>query len=492
MSLINISNLSFSYDGSYDIIFDDVGFQIDTDWKLGFIGRNGRGKTTFLNLLMGRYEYSGSISASVKFEYFPYPVKDKSLDTLDVMKSICAGCPEWKIIREILLLEVEEEALCRPFNTLSNGEQTKVLLASLFLNSGNFLLIDEPTNHLDLSARDTLKDYLNSKKGFILVSHDRKLLDGCVDHILSINKTNIEVQNGNFSSWWENKQQRDNFELAENKKLKGEIKRLSDSFKRSAGWSDKVEKTKYGSSNSGLKVDRGYVGAKSAKAMKRAKSIEKRKQKAVSQKSGLLHNIEEYDDLKISPLPYFKSRLLEVKDLSVFYGENEVFKNVGFTVDVGDRVALTGSNGSGKTSILKLILGQDIKHGGKVITGSRLVISYIPQDTSHLSGSLDDFIYRNGVDETLFKTILRKLDFSRDQFYKNLEDYSAGQKKKVLLAKSLSESAHLYVWDEPLNYIDVFSRIQIERLIVEYSPTLLFVEHDDTFAENISTKEVRL
>ena len=470
MSLINVSNLTFSYEGSYDNIFENVSFQIDTDWKLGFIGRNGRGKTTFLNLLLGKYAYSGNISSTVKFEYFPYDVEDKSLYTIEVMKSICTECMDWEIFREISLLDVQEDALYRPFNTLSNGEQTKVLLAALFLTASCFLLIDEPTNHLDIDARNVVQNYLKRKKGFILVSHDRSLLDQCVDHILSINKTNIEIQKGNFTSWWENKTLQDNFELAENKKLLKEIGRLSYATKRSSNWSNKVEKSKYGTTNSGSKLDKGYVGHKAAKAMKRAKNIESRHQEAVLQKSELLHNIEQYDDLKISPLEFHKECLIEANDLSLSYGDKEVCSNLNFRVNIGDRVAIIGKNGSGKSSILKLINGDDIKFTGNFMLASGLKISY----------------------ETLFKTILRKLDFNREQFDKNMVDFSAGQKKKVLIAKSLCESAHLYIWDEPLNYIDIFSRIQIEKMILEYCPTLLFVEHDDAFCNNICTKNINL
>jgi len=147
MSQINVQNLTFSYEGSYDDIFKDVSFQIDTDWKLGFCGRNGRGKTTFLKLLMGAYEYSGSISASVNFEYFPFAVTDPEHDTLDILTSITPDAGLWQIQKELSKLEVGEDVLYRPFSTLSNGEQTKVLLAGLFLRENNFLLIDEPTNH---------------------------------------------------------------------------------------------------------------------------------------------------------------------------------------------------------------------------------------------------------------------------------------------------------------------------------------------------------
>ena len=126
MSMIKVENLTFSYSTSYDNIFEDVNFQIDTDWKLGFIGRNGRGKTTFLNLLMGKYEYGGRIHSSVTFDYFPYPVYDKSKMTLDILMEVCPLAQEWEFMKELSELAVEAEVLWRPFDTLSNGEQTKV------------------------------------------------------------------------------------------------------------------------------------------------------------------------------------------------------------------------------------------------------------------------------------------------------------------------------------------------------------------------------
>ena len=136
--------------------------------------------------------------------------------------------------------------------------------------------------------------------------------------------------------------------------------------------------------------------------------------------------------------------------------------------------------------------GQDIPHTGTLELASGLVISYVPQDASGLRGSLRDYAARCGIDETLFKTILRKLGFERVQFEKDMSDYSAGQKKKVLLARSMCQSAHLYIWDEPLNYVDVLSRIQIEELLTAFRPTLLFVEHDRMFCDKIATKLVEL
>ena len=492
MSQINISNLTFAYEGSYDNIFEDVSFQLDTDWKLGFCGRNGRGKTTFLNLLMGGYEYGGTISASVAFEYFPFRIDDIRRDTLRVLRDVVPDVPMWKIERELALMAVDESVLHRPLHTLSNGERTKVLLAGLFLRENSFLLIDEPTNHLDMDARRVVARYLNGKAGFILVSHDRAFLDECVDHILSINRADIEVMHGNFSVWWEQKKRQDAYELAQNERLEREIGHLREAAARTAKWSDKVEKSKHRPLKSGLSADTGYIGHMAAKMMKRSKSAEKRKRKAVNEKSSLLKNIETADDLKIHPLTYHASRLLSIENLAISYGGREVFGNVSFTLAQGDRLALTGANGSGKSSILKLICGSHIEHSGVVGVGSRLVISYVPQDASFLTGGLDEYAESKSIDEPLFKAILRKLDFSRVQFKKDMGDYSAGQKKKVLLARSLCEQAHLYIWDEPLNYIDVLSRMQIEDLIKRFRPTMIFVEHDRAFCENVASKVIEL
>lgn len=495
MSLISISNLTFSYENSFDNVFENVSFQIDTDWKLGFTGRNGRGKTTFLNLLRGKYEYQGTIAANVNFEYFPFWVSDKSQNTEHVIESIGGGYPYWEFARELSMMGVSEEVLYRPFGTLSNGEQTKVLLAALFLKKNSFLLIDEPTNHLDMAARKLVSDYLNKKKGFILVSHDRTFLDGCIDHILSINKDQIDIQKGNFTSWWENKQKQDNFELAENEKLKKDIKRLHTATKRTAEWADKVECTKIGFVPEKTEKNiarRAKIGEKSRKMMQRSKNIQHRQQAAIEEKSQLLHNIESAESLKMSPLSYYTNRLVTLENVSVFYGEKKVVADVSFTIEQGDRIAICGKNGSGKSSILKLIRGETMEFNGNFKRGNNLNISYVPQDTSFLQGNLSNFAAENDLNESLFKAILRKLDFSRAQFEKDMHDFSGGQKKKVLIAKSLCEKSHLYIWDEPLNYIDVFSRIQIEQLLKSCRSTILFVEHDRSFIEDISTKTVAL
>lgn len=484
--MIKVENLTFSYPSSYDLVFEKVNFQIDTNWKLGFIGRNGRGKTTFLKLLMDQYEYSGKIVKSVQFDYFPYPVNNTMHQTLEVLQDINPQVEEWQIKKEFYGLELDEGVLWRPFEDLSKGEQTKVLLVALFLKEGHFLLIDEPTNHLDLHGRQVVAEYLRKKKGFILVSHDRYFLDICVDHILSLNRNNIEIQNGTCSSFLENFEKQQKLEAAKNESLRKDIRRFQQAAKRTQLWSERVEASKTGSS------DKGYIGHKSAKMMKRAKSLEARQQQAIKEKSGLLKNREEVDELRVVPLSYYADTLVVFSEVAFNYGGELVNPKVSFTIQKGERVVLDGKNGSGKSSLLKLLNGETtINYTGTISIGSGLIISYIPQETSHLEGKLVDFAKKYHIRESLFKAILRKLDFERSQFEKNIQDFSDGQKKKVLIAKSLCEQAHLYVWDEPLNFIDMYSRMQIEQMIQEFSPTMLLVEHDLAFQEAIATKIIK-
>ena len=510
MAQIKVNNLTFSYEGSFDNVLENVSFNIDTDWKLGFIGRNGKGKTTLLNLLLGKYSYQGSIIKSAAFDYFPYEVSEADLaKTADELIPTWKPTVEtWQVMVQMNQIEMDAECLYRPFGTLSFGERTRVMLAVLFAGENEFLLIDEPTNHLDAAAREIIKKYLNSKKGFILVSHDRDLLDAVCDHVLVLNRQSVEVQNGNFSSWWDNKEKSDAFAKAENEKHLKEIGKLKEAADRSRRWADKNESTKIGFDP--LKEPercistRSYIGAKTKKMQSRVKNYEKRLDKEIEEKHGLLNDIEEVDDLKLNPLKYHKEVLVEARDLGLKYrsADSPLFEGKRFQIRQGDRVFLSGPNGCGKSSLIHAILEQckgsdlsnavnsELKISGTLNVAAGLVVSYISQDTSFLKGDIRSLCKERDLDESLMMTVLRKLDFERVQFTKNMEDYSEGQKKKVLIAASLITPAHLYIWDEPLNYIDVFSRMQIEKLINSFKPTMLLVEHDVRFREMIATEVI--
>lgn len=506
MAQISVNNLTFYYEGNFDNIFENVSFSIDTNWKLGFIGRNGKGKTTFLNLLLGKYDYKGSIDTATTFDYFPYRITEyqMQLPASEFMEELKVGCEPWRVICELGGLGENAEILYRPYQTLSPGERTKVLLAILFSGDNDFLLIDEPTNHLDQEARGIVKKYLASKKGFILVSHDRDLLDACTDHCLVLNRSSIEVQNGNFSVWWENKQRKDQFVIAENEKHQKEIQKLRRAATRTSQWADQNEHTKIGydpiKEHDRCLTTRSYIGAKTKKMQSRVKQMEKRMNREIEEKEGLLQDIEALVDLKLISLSHHKSTLVNMKDYSLRYANADypLFESLTFAINQGDRIALSGKNGCGKSTLIKMIIQKTnlndnnmaISEEGMCETASGLVISYVGQDAADLKGDITTYCREHDLDKSLFCAILRQLDFDREQFLKNMRDYSDGQKKKILLATSLLTPAHLYIWDEPLNYIDIFSRMQIEKLLLTYQPTMLFVEHDVRFCEKIATKTI--
>ena len=492
MSLISVNNLTFGYDGSINNIFENVSFNIDTDWKLGLIGRNGKGKTTFLKLLQGKFEYEGTISKSVDVDYFPFEIKNKNRMSIEIVNEIVPNVEDWEIIKELNLLNTDAEILYRNFNLLSGGEQVKILLISLFLKRNNFLLIDEPTNHLDVDTRNNLVSYLEKKKGFILVSHDRSFLDKVVDHIICIKNTNIEIQQGNFSSWKENKDRQDNFEIMQDKRLQKDINRLEIASKKTAKWSNIVEKKKNKKYNPESTIDKGYIGHKSAKMMKKTKVMEQRIEKEIAEKTNLLQNINRNETLKIIPVESKKNPLILANNLQIKYNEKAIFSPISFEITNRDRVAVVGKNGIGKSSILKLIIGEKIQYNGEIKIANDLKISYVSQNTEYLKENLKTFAQENKINESIFKAMLSKMGFSKLDFDTNIAEMSEGQKKKVLIAKSISEQANIYIWDEPLNYIDILTRIQIEDAILNYKPTLIFVEHDKTFIEKVATKIINL
>lgn len=494
MSLLQVTGLTFAWPGSCDAVFTGLDLQLDTRWKLGLTGRNGRGKTTLLHLLCGGGPFSGSITLRETPRLFPPAVPDPAAPVAQAVRAVAGqDIEDWRLERELSLLGLDENFLARPFASLSPGEQARALLAALFLQQDGYPLIDEPTNHLDAAGRAVLGRYLRGqRRGFLLVSHDRALLNGCVDHILSLERSGPVLIRGNYDDWQRETDRRNAREQAENSRLAREIGRLQEGARRTGAWADQLEKSKFGTRNSGLRPDRGYVGHRSAKMMKRAKSIQARQEKAIEEKATLLKDVETADALKLRPLRHPAGCLVRCRDLSVRYGAEPVFSGLTFELHSGDRLALAGANGCGKTSLLRLVCGQDVPHTGVCETASGLVLSVLPQQAGPFAGTPLDYARACRLDTSLYLAILRKLGFERAQFEKQASELSAGQRKKMLLARSLCQQAHLYIWDEPLNYIDVVSRRQIEETILAFRPTLLFVEHDRAFCQAVATRTVCL
>lgn len=517
MAKIIINDVTYSYKEYYQPIFDNINISIDTDWKLGLIGRNGRGKTTLLRLINSEIEPDrGHIFKSVNTEYFPYSQSTKYSKTLDVIKESIGMLKtmedameeiitsddkkrfeeyqdifdkfseldgfniESKIKREFNLMNLSEELLDQDFETLSGGEKTKMMIISLFLRKNAFVLLDEPTNHLDMEGKEAVSNYLSNKKGFILVSHDCELLDDVVDHIISINKSDISIEKGNYSTWLDNKNMTELYEFKTKEKLEREIKDLEKNSVMKRSWGNTANKEKAEFRTFGRSND-----SRAAKFMRQAKAAERNIQKNLEHKKGLLKNYETVSDLDINQNISDDDALVTIIKLSFGYSNKSLFNNFTLQIRQGDRIWLRGNNGTGKTTLLKLISGEISSEQVQHQEDIKIAQSY--QEPLWQKGLIDEVI-----DDREFKyrffDICKLLDIKAFTPDKPIETYSSGEKRKIDVARALASENDLLLLDEPLNYMDTYFKEQLEKAILEYKPTLVFVEHDEDFGRNISNR----
>lgn len=522
MQEIKINNLEFYYTTPYKEIFKNLNLSINKNWKTGIIGKNGRGKTTLLNLLLNKLEPNkGKINNNNNLIYFPFRTK-KYENVFDYIKQNIAPYEKWEerinyflknptqenlykyeiifekyqfyngytidgiIEKEIQEIGLRKDILNKKTNILSGGEITKINIVILFQKKSQFPLIDEPTNHLDMSGREILASYLNKKNGFIMVSHDRYFLDLACDHIISLNKNTIDVKKTNFSGWEKAHKIKMHEENSKDFKLKKEIKSLKKQADQQSKWSISKEKDK-----KGCRGDKGTIGTQAAKLMKKSILAKRNIDNKISEKQKLLKDKEKEYSLKFRLSEKSPENIMEIRDLKISY-ENKSILN-GFNLDIkkGDKIAIIGKNGSGKTSIIRAIFNS-INYKGLIQYPSYIKINYIKQIPEWQNGLLKDKISKKGYDYEEFRNLLGSLNIRDGILEKDISDFSEGEKKKVELAKSLIEEYDLYIWDEPLNYIDMQTRKIIEEAILKYNPTILFIEHDRYFVENIATEIIKL
>ncbi|HMR40796.1 MAG TPA: ATP-binding cassette domain-containing protein [Ignavibacteria bacterium] len=491
---------------------------IDTGWRLGLIGRNGRGKSTLLNLInKGLQPVKGELRSTVPAFYFPYLPVDEKPSVLNVIKENIAPYSYWEnrmkelavsgdsrdmeefgeilesyqnadgyeidsmIRKEFNELGMQEELLERDFLSLSGGEQTRALIITLFLKKDSFPMIDEPTDHLDMNGRLLLGEYLSKKNGFILASHDRNFLDICTDHILSINKSDVRLNKGNYSNWKNNMLTEEEYEKRKDINLKRELRSLESAAAKNRKWSGYKEKEKSGA------YDKGYIGHRSAKLMKRALHIEERISKKIEEKKKLLNNKEDERRLSIPSRLSGKEKVLSVINATLHIDEKKIFENFSMDIFKGERIALTGNNGSGKTSLIRAIKNEIKLSAGSINIPGFIRISFANQDPVWNKGLLRELLRDENTDETKFRNILGVMGAWGELFDRPLETFSRGQLKKVELCRSFLSESDILIWDEPMNYLDTESREQLEAAILKFRPTMLFTEHDKTFVDKIAT-----
>ncbi|MGE5498051.1 MAG: ATP-binding cassette domain-containing protein, partial [Syntrophothermus sp.] len=392
------------------------------------------------------------------------------------------------IEKEAAKIGLSTDILNRSFNTLSGGERTRALILPLFLRKDCFPLLDEPTDHLDMEGRRQLADYLSGiRKGFIVASHDRYLLDSCTDHVISINKSEIKVTQGNYSTWKYQSDIEEEFEQRKYNNLQQEISGLEKAAEQRRKWSGKKEKEKTSA------ADSGFVSHKAAKMMKRALSIENRIENTIQNKKDLLKNRETIHNIKMkqseSKIP---EKLIAINNLTVKIDGKDIIAGLYLNLSKGSRLAITGPNGCGKTTLLNVIEGTFPAGSGDIFVARNIKIARAYQTPIWQNGYLKDYLSEAGLNMTDFRFIMSAFSMTGEIFDHPLETLSRGQLRKIDLCRTLVSAPHLLIWDEPLNYLDIDSREQLEEFLIDQKPTIIFVEHDRFFIESAATEIIRM
>ncbi|MCZ6640695.1 MAG: ABC-F family ATP-binding cassette domain-containing protein [Gammaproteobacteria bacterium] len=530
MANIICRSVSFGYPASENEVFNNLDLLIDTQWRSALVGRNGRGKSTLLKLLHRDLEpTSGHIEIPVATRLFPNTPANPTECVFAVVKDATGPFRQWEEEMERLLddknelsvaryceleqqyeeangykidgrIECELESMGlsdyddRPFANLSGGEQTRALLAALFVPEDGYPLIDEPTSHLDMAGRERVASYLATKRGFLIVSHDRSFLDEATDHVVSLNKADTRTQRGSYSVWRNNFLAEQHQEVERSETLRRQIRKLSKAAvqRRDSAQARETDKAAH--------TDKGYIGHRAAKQMKRALNIERRRGRDVEERRGLLKNQEKIRDLKVAAKTNKRTNqqkdtrkiLFAVNGLSVRIGERLLLRGFALRLSKGERIAVLGPNGCGKTTLLNLVCGDHAEFAGDLTRAPAITISRAHQQPRWTIGSLPDQLYEAGYDATRFRQIMATMGVSGHQLDRPLETFSQGELKKVDLTRTFMEPVDLLVWDEPLNYIDIETREQIIDVVLRDKPTVLFVEHDRHFVERVATRVIEL
>ena len=509
--ILNVAHLNKAF-GAKEII-KDASFLVNENEKVAVVGLNGAGKTTLLKILSGEDTADSgivTISKDAKLGYLRQinnldseltiieemytvikPILDmekKMLDLSEQMKSalenelekyyseyntlthnyeLLDGYQARSNVNGILKgLGFNEDEFNKPISKLSGGQKTRVFLGKLLLSKPDIILLDEPTNHLDLSSIEWLDGYLLNYKGaIVIVSHDRYFLDKIVGKVIDIENGNVSTYIGNYSEFSHKKELKREADLKAYLNQQEEIKHQE----------EVIEKL------------RSYNREKS---IKRAESREKlldrieRVEKPVELKSDMGLRFEQTEESGMD--------VLRVEELSKSFGSKHLFSELNFELKRGEHVALMGDNGTGKTTILKIINGLLEPDTGDVVFGSRVQIAYYDQEHQVLNMQKTLFDEISDTFPTLSNTKIRNLLaaflFMGDDVYKRIGDLSGGERGRVSLAKLMLSNANFLVLDEPTNHLDIMSKEILESAIRDFKGTVLYVSHDRYFINKTATR----
>ena len=521
MIILNVDKVSKSF--GYGVLFENISFSLNEGEAISIVGPNGCGKSTLLKMIAGKEKvdsgfinikknakvaYLDQVGSSINDERSVYEfLKDAFADLNDMHKrlknlenqmntEVDENEQNKLMIRYCNLIEkfslnggydidinintvidglkIDRGILNKSFNNLSGGEKTLVQLAKALLIKPDLFLLDEPTNHLDIERIEWLEDYIKSFKGaIVIVSHDRYFLDKMSTKILNIDNGKGKIYFANYTKFVEEKQKNFEKQMNDYKLQQNTIKRLEEQIKY---FSERGMAT-----NSSSLCDRAHALQTQLDRIKKSAIQKPREQKKI--------NLD-FNELKKS-----SKRVIEIKNLTIKIDENNyIFKNVDLHVCAGERVAFIGSNGSGKTSLVKVILQKDnLPFVGDVFVGPSVKIGYLPQIINFPNGEmklLDYFIDQSGLPEKVARQILSSFQFYKEDVNKRIKNLSGGERVRVKLAELLQHQINTLIFDEPTNHIDIETKEVLEKAISNFDGTFIFISHDRYFINKFADRVI--
>ena len=507
---ISVSNLSKEFEVGKKIL-DGLTFQIDQGERVGLLGKNGAGKTTLFKILTGELDWDDGevhiapgkgVGLISQIPVYPpeYTVEDvlqtafqhlhdmeremeeltermgrdndpallRRYDSLTAAFEAGGGYDTSTPLNKVCNgLEISQDMRNQLFSSLSGGEKTRVNLARLILEDTDILLLDEPTNHLDLRATEWLEEYLDKYKGTVLaISHDRWFLDRVVKRVIEIQDGKAEFYEGNYSFYVVEKEHRYQEKLKQYEKEQAKIEQLEKAAQQLRVWA--------------------YSG--NDKTFKRAQSMEKRIERLRTTDKPTK---ERRLDMKFGEREFRGDEVLAIKELRKSFDGRTLFDHVNLEVVGGERIALLGDNGTGKSTLLKILLGEEEPDSGKLRMGPTVKVGYLPQiiHFSHPERNLvDTMIYDQDCSTQTARNRLAAFNFRGEDVFKPVSALSGGEQSRLRLCMLMDEQINLLILDEPTNHLDIASREWIEEAVADYEGNLLFVSHDRYFIKQFATR----
>ncbi len=499
MMSLSFENLSKSYAGK--TVFENINGKIYAGDRIGLIGTNGVGKTTLVKLLAGKESRdSGSIRypSSLKIFYgeqYPQFVEGASVYEL-VYETIAANSSNFKLkdSKEIAALakkslnniSLGSELWEQQAEKLSGGEKTKLMLCKVMVSDFDLLILDEPTNHLDMESCQQLEDYLNSlDKTILIISHDRYFLDHVVNKIWELTPKELREYAGNYSDYKTQKGNEEKNLQKEYEKQEARIQELERMINDRKNWYASAHKSagQHDFYRAKAKKHSSVMKAKKRELERLENNRIAKHPKAVSPAFEIIN--KGFADKKLPPV------LVRVQNLSKNFGNRIILQNVSLDIKRGDKIALLGANGVGKTTLLKMIINLDQDYQGTVTMNPSLKLGYFTQELSDLNNDttiLDEVLTRGGVRVDEARLLLACLLFRGNDVYKKIGNLSMGEKCRVIFAKLILSAPDLLILDEPTNYLDIISREKIEEVLEDFRGSMFFVSHDRFFTQRLANR----